>query len=31
VAWKETVKEDDISTTDFIPEIINEKNARDER
>ena len=25
------MKEDDISTTEFIPEIINEENAHDER
>jgi hypothetical protein len=31
VPWKETVKDDDISTTEFIPEVINEKNAHDER
>jgi len=31
VPWKETVKEDDISTTEFIPEIINETSAHDER
>jgi hypothetical protein len=31
VPWEETVKEGDISTAEFIPEVINEKNAYDER
>jgi len=25
------VKEDDISTTEFMPEVINEKNTHDEK
>jgi hypothetical protein len=31
VPCKETVKEEDISTTEFTSEVIDEKNARDEK
>jgi hypothetical protein len=29
VPWKETVKEEDISTTEFTSEVIDEKNVRE--